>query len=365
MKLIDRYLITETSGSFFFGVAIFGSLLTTGDLLGEALKLIMDKGVSLQLAAEVLLLRLPSVIVLTIPMATLLAMLLSFGRLSSLQEITSMRAGGISFVRIMMPVLLVGLLASFLTILLNEAIAPQSNRAAENILISVGERKLTGPDSGILLREPSKGPVRRIIFAAGYNLLTKTFIRPDVIEYAYGKPAALISADSASWDGETWQFTNGYLQTIGQSSVYTIDRWTTIHRELGKQPDEVERDIREIKPRSMTWMELRAFARGIRSRDDLDKKQRQALVEMHNKIAVPFSCLVFALVGAPLGMQPQRSSSSIGIGLSIVCIFLYYTIWYYASLLGQIGQLPPVLASWSGNIVTGAVGLALVAKTSR
>jgi lipopolysaccharide export system permease protein len=115
----------------------------------------------------------------------------------------------------------------------------------------------------------------------------------------------------------------------------------------------------------MTLKDLKEYIQALRGRADMERKFRQARVEFHNKIAVPFSCLVFVLVGAPLGMQPQRSSSSIGIGLSIVCFFLYYVLWYYACLLGQSGQLPEALASWSGNLATGLVGIALVAKASR
>jgi len=368
MKLVDRLLVAETSGSFCFGLAIFSALLVTGDLLSQAIKLIVDSGAPVYLVIEALGLRLPSIVVLTIPMAILLATLLSFNRLSAQQEITAMRAGGISFVRIMVPIFFLGLFASLLSLLLQEQIAPQANRASDAILVTIGGKSLSRGTRGILLRDPPSGDLKRIIFAVGYSGDRKTFERPDVLEYNQGRPVALVSADSAVWEGGSWKFTNGYFQTIGRPAGIVVDHFSEISRQLGKSPDEVEREIQALKPENMTRRELREFLSSMQKSEKFegfDRKYRQGLVEMHNKLAVPFSCLVFALVGAPLGMQPQRSSSSIGIGLSIMCIFLYYVIWYYSSLLGYAGRFPPMLASWSGNIVTAIVGIGLVARASK
>jgi len=368
MKLIDRLVIMETGGTLCFGLVIFTALLVTGDLLSQAIKLIVDSGAPVYLVVEALILRLPSIVVLTIPMSVLLATLLSFNRLSAQQEIAAMRAGGISFVRTMLPVLLVGLSASLLSFLLQEEIAPKANRASDTILAAIGEKSLARPSGGILLRDPPSGELRRIIFALGYDSAHKRFDRPDVLEYDRGEPVALVSAASAVWEGGSWKFKNGYFQTIGRRAAIAVDRFTEITRELGKSPEEVQREIEVLRPANMTLRELRAFLAKMEKSagfEGFERKYRQCLVEMHNKLAVPFSCVVFALVGAPLGLQPQRSSSAIGVGLSIVCLFLYYVIWHYSALLGYAGRLSPTLASWSGNIVTGLVGIGLIIRASR
>ncbi|MBI3921517.1 MAG: LptF/LptG family permease [Armatimonadetes bacterium] len=366
MKLLDKYIFHETGGSFCFGIGIFTALMLAGDLLRRAIQMIVEKGAPGYLVFELLVLRLPSIIVLTIPMATLLAMLLSFSRLSTQLEINAMRAGGMSFLRIMIPALSLGLMASLVTILLNEQVAPPANLASDKILEAIGEKSLEQAPRGILLRDPQQGDLKRIIFAQSYDNETRTFVRPDVMAYAQGKPSAVISADSAKWTGTRWEFTNGYMQIIGQPKVRpSIDWRDTFYWDLGKSPDEVQREIRELQPANMTIQEMREYIRDLKQRPGMDRALRYALVEVNNKVALPFSCLAFALVGAPLGLQPQRSSSSIGVGFSIVCIFVYYVIWYYSSLLGQGGQLPPLLASWSGNIVTAIVGALLVYKASK
>src|SRR5919198_654548 len=109
MKILDRYIIRELLGPFFFGVAAF----TLIDI------------------SELLLLRMVPLAIVTFPMATLLAMLLSFGRLSGDMEVVAMMAGGVSFVRIAVPAFLMGLLVSLFGLFANEQLVPPAGRAAK------------------------------------------------------------------------------------------------------------------------------------------------------------------------------------------------------------------------------------------
>ena len=74
---------------------------------------------------------------------------------------------------------------------------------------------------------------------------------------------------------------------------------------------------------------------------------------------------VFAMIGAPLGLQPHRSSSSIGLGISIIIIFMYYTVMTVSTALGQGGAINPMLAAWIPNLACIGAGLWLIYKASR
>ncbi|MEC9488901.1 MAG: LptF/LptG family permease, partial [Halanaerobium sp.] len=89
------------------------------------------------------------------------------------------------------------------------------------------------------------------------------------------------------------------------------------------------------------------------------------LVLLYQRFSIPFACFIFALIGAPAGMKPNRSGSSIGLGLSIVIIFIYYLLMTFGSALGQDGVIPPVIGAWIQNIVFGGVGLYMLLKAAR
>ena len=78
-----------------------------------------------------------------------------------------------------------------------------------------------------------------------------------------------------------------------------------------------------------------------------------------------FASLVFVLVGAPMGLKPNRSSSGIGLGVSILVIFIYYILMFVCMAMGQIGAVPAVAAAWLPNLVAGAIGVGLLVRQAR
>jgi lipopolysaccharide export system permease protein len=87
---------------------------------------------------------------------------------------------------------------------------------------------------------------------------------------------------------------------------------------------------------------------------------RRLEVGLYNKLAIPFASLVFALIGAPMGLRRPRSGNAMGLGLSIVLIFAYYIVWNGAGVMGQGGAITPLVASWLANAIGLLSGLALL-----
>ncbi len=86
------------------------------------------------------------------------------------------------------------------------------------------------------------------------------------------------------------------------------------------------------------------------------------LLDLHMKFSIPFACIVFGLIGIPLGIQPTRSGKSYGFILGILVVLVYYILLTSAEILANKGTLPPVLASWTPNIVLMALGTYLLVK---
>src|SRR5581483_6330705 len=111
--------------------------------------------------------------------------------------------------------------------------------------------------------------------------------------------------------------------------------------------------------------ELRRYIDNLREQGASTKILRELQVDLANKLAIPFTSMVFALIGAPLGLRRLRGGAAVGLGVSILIIFCYYVLWHGTTVLAENGQIPPALASWLANLVGLGVGGALVVRAAR
>src|SRR5438552_4882133 len=132
MKILDRYIARELIGPFAFGVAAFTLIFISGEYLFKLTSMVAS-GAPLLDVAELMALRMVPLAVITFPMATLLATLLSFGRLSGDMEVVALMASGVSFFRIAVPAFMMGFLVSVGGLYANEQLVPPAGRAAKEM----------------------------------------------------------------------------------------------------------------------------------------------------------------------------------------------------------------------------------------
>ncbi|AGB42285.1 putative permease [Halobacteroides halobius DSM 5150] len=365
MKIIDRYLLKELIQPFLFGVFAFTSIFVGSDILVRLGKMMMQYGVPLLTTIKLFFLSLPQIIVWTFPMSMLLATLLSFGRLSGDSEIIALKAGGVSFIRLITPVLIVGLLVSGVTIFFDNQLVPASQNAYQEIVwrLRHGEAMpKTQRNLRIAPVDNQTGKLDFVLTANKFDGRTKTLTGVTWQDYEQGKLRLIIQANKAKWERDEWVFLHGTSYTItkeGRVPQTTFQRLSMKNR-LPRTPQQINRTQKE--PAEMT---LDALAEHIKLMKQEGRNVKKLLVAYHQRLAVPFACFIFALLGAPLGMKPNRSGSSIGLGLSIIVIFIYYTLMTVGSTLGQAGHIAPWLGAWLQNIVFALVGIGLVIKESR
>ncbi|ADL13663.1 LptF/LptG family permease [Acetohalobium arabaticum] len=364
MKIIDRYLLTELLSPLLFGIFAFTSIFVGTDILFELADLMIEWGVSAVTAGQLFILSLPEVIVLTFPMSMLLATLLSFGRLSGDSEVVALKAGGVSFIRLIIPVLIVALLLSGLTILANETIVPQSKDAYRRIVWNIKHQEkmpTTQKNLRIAPLDKKTGKIDYIFYAYHFDGSDLTMEEVSLQDYQNGKLVQVIEAKRARWTDERWQFIDGTIYNVNsKDKVPTMEFETYTVKKLNREPKEISRAQKD--PDEMSIEELN---RHINLKEEEGKDVASLKVLYYQRYAIPFSCFIFALIGAPLGLQPNRSGASIGLGLSIVIIFIYYTLMTIGSTLGQTGTLPPAVGAWLQNIIFGLVGTGLIIKMSR
>ncbi len=361
LKTIDRYILGELLEPFLFGMAFFVAIWLI-DLMMELINLVFSKGVPLYVVALFFIYNLPPTLVISFPMATLLSNLVSFGRMSSDSEVTALKAGGYSFSRIVRPAILSGLFISLLTFLFNEKLVPKANEKFTKLF----RREVT-------LKRPLPVIAENRFFDAGTG--RKFFVRkfnPEskdmfgVVMYE-GQPKGfprVIEAEKARIDNGVCYFWNGRVSNIhmtGQDSNYTYFKILNYPIDTHYvNPDHVP-DSKNA--RTMTVKELYDFIKDSEKKGVSGKIMINNWIELWSKTSIPFAGIIFVLIGAPLGSQTTRSGTSIGVGMSVVIIFIYYVLFAAGKALAKGEVLSPFLGVWMCNFVIGAIGIWLIFKS--
>lgn len=362
MRILDRYILKELLGPFFFGIAVFASILVGTGPLFKIAQYLSQYGASLWTCAKLLALSLPAIIALTFPMAMLLASLMSFGRLSSSSEIVAMKCAGLSFYRLATPVFIVAFGVSIFSMVFNEVMVPRAN-AAYSYIVHYEILKNTRPKSQehIVIKDITNGVLTRLTYARKFDEDLSLMQGITVQEFEEGRLVRIENAEKAVWRKGGWTMMNGAIYDMTEDGrVERSLRFDEQVLPVEKEPATVARD--QKKPEEMTIRELKQHIQILKR-----EQVRTGLfeVELNQRVGVPFACFIFSMIGVPLGIQSQRSSSSIGLGISVIVIFAYYAVMSMTMALGQGGTLPAYIAVWIPNILGMIAGIYLVHRASK
>ncbi len=358
LRLLDKYVLKELLYPFVFGVASFSSIFIASSLLFKIVKYMTEYGAPVSLVAKLFLYSMPEIINYTFPMSVLLAALMAFGKLSSNSEIVAMKSGGVSYYRIVAPVIVVGFIISMFSVIWAEKVVPPSKYAAKRILEAEikGDMKPRTQEQVVL--KTRSGNVLRVTYARLFDESTGVMKDVTIEEFTNHKLTRVQTAKQAVWKDNTWILRNGTVYTVDKKNGIT-DK-AAFKRQvvpLNTTPREVSWEQKE--PDQMTLGELRGYIEILERRK---QPTGPMWTEIFMRFAIPLASLVFALVGAPLGTQRQRSGSSIGLGISVLVIFVYYAIIAFTSGLGKGGVFPPFLAAMSSNIIFFIAGIFMLRK---
>ena len=364
MKVIDRYVWKELLVPFLLGIFVFTFLLLL-DKIFDLTDLIINKGVPIYLVVLLLTYILPAFLVLTIPIGFLLAILVAFGRLSADMEIVALKASGVSPLRLLRPVLVFGVGTALVTGWLMIEAVPRANYAFKSLIFdilrmqaSVGLHERVFNDTFgkfvIYIEEmaPDQIGLRNVFVADQRN--------PDEIRVVTAKEGRLISDDVNR--RITLRLINGTVHETGPRALQKYrqvmfrlyDLTLTLENPLVRAGEAPKGD------REMTLGELRQNADQVAR---LGGNPNPYRVELHKKYAIPAACLVFAIVGVPLGIRAHRGGRWAAFVLLLPIVLFYYVFLTVGEQLGDARRIPPWLAMWTPNLVVGALGLYLLRAT--
>ncbi|OGC35485.1 hypothetical protein A2311_04795 [candidate division WOR-1 bacterium RIFOXYB2_FULL_48_7] len=359
-KIADRYIFRELFEPFLFGLGAFTAILSASMILFELVRAVVIHGMPLLVALQIFILRLPGVVVYIFPMAMLLAALLAFSRLSHDSEITAFKASGISLFRIIVPVLVLGFLVSVTNLVFSEIVVPEANRASKNLLVETTVKRQPRLQKNVFVPEMDKGALKRIFYAETMqgNVMQGVIVQ----EFADGRLAQIVNAKSATWDSSKnqWLFKDGIIYLLAESGEYKhLIKFQEQFITIKYTPADFF--IGDKNPDEMNIGQLREY---ISLKEKMGVDVTDFKIQLNLKMAIPFASLVFALLGAPLGLSPRRTSGSVGLGLSIIVIFFYYIVTFISMAVGELRLFTPVLAAWAPNIITGGVGWCILARAA-
>jgi len=384
MKLLDRYVAAELTAPFFFGVGAFTSIVVASQLFFK-LTGYVAKGAPLFDIVALFVLRLVPMIVVSFPMAMLLSTLLTFGRLSGDSELIAMLSSGIPFLRTAVPAFVAGAIVSAGGLGINELVVPSAGRAAASIERQIVEvLRASGadvasptPNRAFVVQDTGPdGQLDRLVVAKKIDLRTNTMSDVTVVTYGPAPGGGrqvnlLLEAQRGVWvKGSQWIFYDGRMQVVnpstkdsagGSTEKYTLSGpFKTFALTIHKTPRQVIAQQRNAD--EMNYAELREYIANLRDQGAGRKAVRELEVDLHSKLAIPFASTIFALVGAPLGLRRLRGGGSVGLGLSVLIILAYYILWHGLHVLGEGGQVSPLLAAWLPNLIGLAAGLVLILR---
>lgn len=373
ITIMDRYIIRELIGPFLFGVGAFCSVGVSVDTLFELIRQMTEKGLAWEIALEVFLLKVPEFLVLAFPMSMLLATLMAYSRLSADSELVALRSFGVSVYRLILPAMMVSLLVTAMTFAFNEAIVPVANYQASTTLERALKReRLPFQDRNIIHREFERvtqpdgkkvNVMKRLFYAEqfdGENMKNLT-----ILDRSEQGLTQIISAELARWNfaQNSWDFFNGTIYLIAPDGSYrNIIRFDRQQLQLPRTPLDLAERGRDYG--EMNIAEAKERLAILRQGADEDAIRKME-VRIQQKYALPFVCVVFALVGSTLGIRPRRASKATSFGISILIVFGYYLLAFLANALGQIQVLSPFLAAWLPSGIGLAIGGVLLFRASR
>ena len=358
--ILDDYVLRDfllylvmIGGAFIMLLLVF----TLFELLGD----ILHNGISVLTVGEYLLNVTPYFLYYPIaPMSMLLAVLVTFGLLQRSNEITAIKATGISLYRIVIPVLVASMLVAGVLFLSDQFYLPYTNKRQDEL-----RNRIKGKPAQTYLR-----PDRKWIFGQHSDIYYYQLFDPD--RDTFGGVSVFqfdphtfeithrIAAERAHWSGPMgrWVYEQGWERSLSGSAIENYHKFdAATFPQLVEAPSYFKKEIKQSS--EMNYEELRRYIRDL-EQGGFDVVRLR--VQLHKKIAYPLITLIMAVLAVPFALSAGKRGTLAGVATAIGIGVFYWTISGLFEAMGNLSQLPPSVAAWSPNLVFGFIGGYLILR---
>lgn len=389
MKILHRYVLKQIFGVFFVCLVVFTFVLFIGNLL-KIIEMV-SKGIGLLVIVKFLVLLLPFMLSYSIPVSILTAVLLVFARLSADNEITSIRASGINLKFIFKPIILCSILMVIMCYFINDQLRPNSIFTGRKLLMKVGmQEPALNVASGrfnevfpgyVIYVGQKKGKIweRVVVYKFENNELSNVITAEKGKLFLKKEEPGILNKEQQTKGNICLHLYNGILEEIPKQEQGT-GKLNRIQFDTYDVEFNIGKEIKDLslltkKEREMTNGELRIKIKDLEDKihqidyrrmiPEIVQEISSIKTRIQNRIALSFSCLAFVLVAIPLGISVHHSETSIGAGISLTLVAIYYFSMTLGEAFQEKAVLHPWLLMWVPNIALFIIGIGLIYKMLR
>lgn len=369
MRLIDRYICREVVSHALLGLVVFTFVFFVPRLV-QLMDLVVRHSGGFGTVTLLFLCTLPPALAFTLPMAVLVGVLIGLGRMSADSEIVALHAAGVGLRRLLVPIGFVALAGTCITLATTFWLSPASLRTLRRL-----EDKLLSSQASFSVQPrvfDERFPhvvlyVQDVEAAAtrwrGVFLATSGVVgfRSAGDSHPGSNEFAVTTAENAFiMSGPT----EGQIQLhLGSGSTHSYDprypnRYNVTTFGENDIPVDISAATTAAKNTPLSTAERPTSALLI----DNGPNWRESRIEFQRRIAVPAACLIFALLGVPIGVRPRRGGRAAGLILALVLIGGYYFIFVYGIHMAELGRVSPWLGVWAADVVTAVVGVFFLSR---
>ncbi len=358
MKILDKYISKKFLGVVVFALIAFISIFIVVDLV-EKLDTFIKHDVPKIIVLQFYLYSMPFIIVITLPVAMLLASLFSMGNLARRNEIIAMKSSGLSLYRILLPLFIISFIISTGALVFGEYVMPRASEKKEFITDEYLEKEKESWRKRINNLYMQHDQDRRISMRyfhatkeTGYGVSIKKFADQELVYR--------IDARKMVWEDSVWVLYDGYERSFNND----IETAVSFQQKTLQDENLTPKDFSKVLKLSeeMSYKELKAFIQEVRTNGG---DPNQWLVDLYLKISVPFASFIIVLFGAPLSSRKRRGGAMTGFGISLAICFVYFGIVKTFQAMGHNGHIQPFFAAWVANFIFGFGGIIALYKAPK
>lgn len=364
LSIINRYIFRE-----FFSPFIISLFFLTFVFLMMRIPEITNKVVNFNADISSILLlmayMLPRFMEFTIPMSVMIAILLTFMRMSGENELIALKGAGVSLYSLLPPVLIFSLAGVVLTSMVTVAGVPWGRLSLKKKTLELARSNM---DMALQERQFNSELENVMIYISQVDMKTKkltdVFIEDrrtkGVVSISIAPFGELIRSEGAIY---TIRLFDGVINQVNE------DEGSVNHIRFGNYDinidlnDTTKGEVQIAK--RLSEESLTDLIRLIKTGGPDDKLLRSALMQLHEKFSIPFACLSLGLLAFPLGVQSNSLQKSSGFGLGVFFFLLYYFFLAAGWSAGETGYFPPGLAMWLPDIIMGCAGIFLLVRNAK
>jgi len=360
IKIIDKYIVKQFVQTILFGLAAFLLIFIIIDMM-ENLDDFIDQNVANTMIIQYYIVFIPEILRLMLPVAVLLAALFTVGKMETTNELTAIKAGGVSFYRFMLPFIATAFVISLLSIYFGGYVVPMANKHKVFIEQKYMKKGLVQTGSNIYFQDNKD----RIVTISYFDVSDDEANRVSIQEFDDNDLTRMVKrydANKMKFDSAngSWILLNGIERTF-KDTTETAEYFTSKPLDkLNFRPRDVI--MKQRKAQEMTLDELREFAANLRQAGN---DPTRTLIEYHSRIAFAFTSFIVVLFGLPFSINKRRGGLAIQFGISILITFVYLVFLKVVEAFGKNGVLDPVLTAWFANILFFVAAIFYILKLNK